>query len=369
MRSLLTAAAISLAFTLFLTPLFLRMFRRWGWGQVIRTPEDAHNPSHAAKRGTPTMGGVIFILGTIVGYLIGGYTGNNPPTISGLLVIWMMVGLGAVGFVDDFMKVRRQRSLGLTGWRKIAGQVLVTVPFGIVALQFPNRYDQTPATPFISLFRDIPLLNFMALGVAAGWVLYLVWIAFLSVAWSNSTNVTDGLDGLAAGAGIFTVSAYSLITFWQFQQMCTSPALIESYMAACYSTRDPLDLTIVAASFVGALVGFLWWNAPKAKVFMGDVGSMAIGGVIVAMSILSSTEILAVVVAGVYIIGPGSVILQRLYFKATRGKRLFLMSPFHHHLEMRGWSEVTIVVRMWIIAGILAVMGVGLFYVEWLAAT
>ena len=126
MRSLLTAAAISLAFTLFLTPVFLRLFRKWGWGQVIRTPEDIRNPSHHEKRGTPTMGGTIFIVGTIVGYLVGAYTGNNPPTISGWLVLWMMVGFGAVGFIDDYMKVRRQRSLGLTGWRKIVGQVLVS---------------------------------------------------------------------------------------------------------------------------------------------------------------------------------------------------------------------------------------------------
>ena len=187
------------------------------------------------------------------------------------------------------------------------------------------------------------------------------------MAWSNATNLTDGLDGLATGAGIFTISAYSLVTFWQFQQRCASGALVPAYEAACYTTRDPMDLTIVSASFVGALVGFLWWNAPKAKIFMGDVGSMAIGGVIVAMAVLSHTELLAVIIAGVFIIAPGSVILQRYYFKATGGKRLFLMSPFHHHLEMRGWPEVTIVVRMWIIAGLLAVSGVGFFYVEWLS--
>ncbi len=220
----------------------------------------------------------------------------------------------------------------------------------------------------MSFFRDIPVLSFMALGVIVGWIVYLVWVSFISVAWPNATNLTDGLDGLATGAGIFTISALSLVTFWQFQQRCMSNALVDSYVNACYPTRDPMDLTIVAASFVGALVGFLWWNAPKAKIFMGDVGSMAIGGVIAAMGILSRTELLTVIIAGVFIIGPGSVILQRYYFKATGGKRLFLMSPFHHHLEMRGWPEITIVVRMWIIAGMLAVTGVGLFYVAWLAA-
>nr|WP_221417681.1 phospho-N-acetylmuramoyl-pentapeptide-transferase [Microbacterium marinum] len=365
---MLAAATISLAFTLFLTPLFIRLFQRIGWGQVIRTPEDAHNPSHHTKRGTPTMGGIVFILGTVVGFFAGTVFGGTPPTVSALLVLWMMVGLGAIGFIDDYMKVRQQRSLGLSGWRKIVGQVAVAVPFGIMALNFPNAYGETPGSAYISFFRDIPTLSFMALGAVAGWILYLAWISFQAVAWSNATNLTDGLDGLATGAGIFTVSAYSLVTFWQLQQRCHSTALVAEYTNACYDTRDPMGLTIIAASFVGALVGFLWWNAPKAKIFMGDVGSMAIGGVVVAMAVLSRTQILAVIIAGVFIIAPASVILQRYYFKATGGKRLFLMSPFHHHLEMRGWPEITIVVRMWVIAGILAVFGVGMFYVAWLAA-
>ena len=367
MRSLLASATISLAFTLFLTPLFIRLFERWGWGQVIRTPDDVSNPSHHAKRGTPAMGGIVFILGTLVGYFAGTAGGGAPPSASGLLVLWMMVGMGVVGFVDDYMKVRSQRSLGLSGWRKVIGQVLVAATFGILALSFPTALGQTPASPYVSFFRDIPVLSFMALGAIVGWILYLVWVSFLSVWWSNAANLTDGLDGLATGSAIFTVSAYSLVTFWQFQQRCTSDALVSSYQAACYNAPNTMDLTIVAASFVGALVGFLWWNAPKAKIFMGDVGSMAIGGVVVAMSILSRTEILAIIIAGIFVIAPGSVILQRYYFKFTGGKRLFLMSPFHHHLEMRGWPEITIVVRLWIVAGILAVTGVGLFYVAWLA--
>lgn len=363
------ASAISLSFSLFLTPVFLRAFRRWGWGQVIRTPDQGNNPRHGLKRGTPTMGGIIFVTGTVVGYLVGTYVGGTLPTASGLLVIWMMVGFGLVGFVDDFMKLRRQRSLGLSGWRKIVGQVIVVIPWALVALSLPDGQGQTPATAFVSVFRDISVLNFLALGTAIGLIVYVAWISFIGVAWSNSTNVTDGLDGLATGVGVFTIGAMSLVTFWQFQQRCDSTDLVSAYQQACYQVRDPLDLTIVAATFVGSLVGFLWWNAPKAQVFMGDVGSMAIGGVIAALSILSHTEILTVLTAGAFIIGPGSVILQRAYFKMSRGKRLFLMSPFHHHLEMRGWSETTIVIRMWIIATGLAVTGVGLFYVEWLART
>ncbi|WP_460781806.1 phospho-N-acetylmuramoyl-pentapeptide-transferase [Microbacterium shaanxiense] len=366
MRSLLMAAAISLAFTLFLTPVFLRLFRRWGWGQVIRTPEDIANPSHSAKRGTPTMGGLIFIVGTIVGYFVGVYAGGSEPALSALLVLWLMIGFGAVGFIDDYMKVKSQRSLGLSGWRKVIGQLVVMIPFGVVALNFPNQFGQRPASGYVSLFRDITWLDMFAFGVVIGWIVYLIWIAVIGIATSNSVNLTDGLDGLASGAGVFVVGAYSLIAFWQFKQSCASIGVDPGTLDACYEVRDPFSLAIVSASFAAGLIGFLWWNAPKAKVFMGDVGSMAIGGVITAMAILTRTELLLFVIAGVFVLSSGSVILQRLYFKITRGKRLFLMSPFHHHLEMRGWSEMTIVVRLWIIAGLLAVSAVGLFYVEWL---
>ncbi|GAA4487386.1 phospho-N-acetylmuramoyl-pentapeptide-transferase [Microbacterium panaciterrae] len=369
MRSLLTAAAISLAFTLLLTPVFLRLFRRWGWGQVIRTPEAIENPSHYAKRGTPTMGGVIFILGTIVGYGVGTFTGGSYPTVSGLLVIWLMVGFGAVGFIDDYMKLRQQRSLGLSGWRKIVGQVLVMVPFGIVALTVRSGSSNTPASGFISLFRDIPVLSLFALGPILGWLLYLAWLSIIGTAASNSVNLTDGLDGLAAGAAVFVIGSYSLISFWQFKQSCADENLSPASLAGCYDVAHPFDLAVISASFVGALIGFLWWNAPQAKVFMGDVGSMAIGGVIAALAILTRTELLLILLAGVFIIAPASVIVQLTYFKLTRGKRLFLQSPFHHHLEMRGWPEATIVVRMWIIAGLLAVSAFGLFYVEWLRLT
>lgn len=377
MRSLLAAAAISLAFTLFLTPVFLKWYRRWGWGQVIRTPENQHVPQHQAKRGTMSMGGLIFMIGTCVGYFVGSYAGGFPPTVSGLLVLWMMIGFGAVGFVDDYLKVKRQNSLGLSGWRKIAGQLVVALVFAIAAVNFPNERDITPGSMAVSLFRDIPMLDFgslggwiptLGIGLAIGWILYLAWISVIGVATSNSVNLTDGLDGLAAGAGVVVVGVYSLIAFWQVQQSCSSD-LDPSVYAACYQTRDPMDLAIVSAAFIGSLVGFLWWNAPKARVFMGDTGSMAIGGVIAAMAVLTHTELLMILIAGVYIIASGSVILQRYYFKLTRGKRLFLMSPFHHHLEMRGWPESTIVVRMWIIGGILAASGMGLFYVEWLSRT
>lgn len=368
MRSLLAAAAISLAFTLLLSPVFFRLFRRWGWGQVIRTVSAGYNaPKHETKRGTLTMGGVIFILGTVVGYLAGTIAGGNPPTLSGWLVIWAMLGFGTVGFIDDYMKIKLQHYGGLSGWKKIVGQVLVMVPFGIVAMNVPNRYELTPASGYISFIRDIEVLSFFALGPVLGWLLYSAWLSLLGVGFSNSTNLTDGLDGLAAGAGIFVVGAYSLIAFWQFNQACGGTGIAPDNLAACYQVRDPLDLAIIAAAFAGSLVGFLWWNAPKAKIFMGDTGSMAIGGVIAAMAVLTRTELLALIIAGLFVMSSASVILQRIYFKLTHGRRLFLNSPLHHHFEFRGWPESTIVVRFWIIAGLFAVSGVGMLYIEWLS--
>ncbi|KEP72362.1 phospho-N-acetylmuramoyl-pentapeptide-transferase, partial [Microbacterium sp. SUBG005] len=179
------SAAISLAFTLFLTPVFLRWFRKWGWGQVIRTPENVHNPSHGAKRGTPTMGGTIFISGTIVGYyrlLCRQQPAHRVRSARAVL----MLGFGVVGFIDDYMKVRHQNSLGLSGWRKILGQVLVVVPFAIVALNFPNSFGQTAASEYISVFRDIQVLSLFALGPILGWLLYLAWISLIGTAASNS---------------------------------------------------------------------------------------------------------------------------------------------------------------------------------------
>ena len=362
MRSLLTAAAISLAFTLLLTPVFLRLFRKWGWGQVIRTPESISNPSHQAKRGTPTMGGVIFILGTAFGYGVGTFTGGSYPTVSGLLVIWLMLGFGAVGFIDDYMKLRQRNSLGLSGWRKILGQVLVMVPFGIVALTVRSASGNTPASEFVSLFRDIPVLWLFALGPIVGWLLYLLWISVIGIATSNSVNLTDGLDGLAAGASVMVFGAYTLIGIWQSNQSCGSP---RQAGGGCYTVRDPLDLALLAAILSAALVGFLWWNTSPAKIFMGDTGSLAIGGAVAGFAILSRTELLLAFIGGLFVLITLSVIIQVGYFKATGGKRVFKMAPLQHHFELKGWAEVTVVVRFWILCGLFVAAGLGIFYAEW----
>ncbi|QEO13191.1 phospho-N-acetylmuramoyl-pentapeptide-transferase [Agromyces intestinalis] len=363
MRALLSAGALSLAFTLFLTPLFIRLFTKLGWGQFIR---DDGPQSHHVKRGTPTMGGIIFILGTLFGYFTATLLiSNEPPTASGLLVLFMMVGLGIVGFVDDFLKTRKKQSLGLGGWAKIAGQVLIAGVFALLALQFPNEGGATPATTKISFIRDLPL-DFMVFGSVVGIILYVVWICLLATAGSNGVNVTDGLDGLASGASILAIGSFVIIGFWQFNQSCFGENLNPSDEYRCYDVRDPLDLAIIATAIIGGLVGFLWWNTNPAHIYMGDTGSLALGGALVALAIFTRTELLLILIGGLFVIETGSVIVQRVYFKLTGGKRIFLMSPIHHHFELKGWAEVTIVVRFWIIAGLLAAAGVGAFYFEWL---
>ncbi len=279
----------------------------------------------------------------------------------------MMLGLGLVGFIDDLLKVRNQRSLGLTGWAKIAGQVIVAIVFAVLALGFPDEDGLTPASTAISLFRDLPIDLFIW-GSVIGMGLFVAWITLLVTSASNGVNIADGLDGLASGSAIMAIGAYVIIGFWQFNQSC---ATVTENFASCYNVRDPLDLAVVAAAIVGACVGFLWWNTSPAQIFMGDVGSLGLGGALAALAILSRTELLLVLIGGIFVIVTGSVVIQRVFFKITKwrtgtGKRVFLMSPLHHHFELKGWAEITIVVRFWIIASLCVISGVGLFYVEWI---
>lgn len=367
MIALLVAGAFSLVFTLFTTPLWIRLFKRLGWGQFIR---DDGPQSHHTKRGTPTMGGIVFIVGSVLGYFIGHLVAEEPPTRVAMLVIGMMVGLGLVGFLDDFLKTRKQRSLGLGGWSKIVGQVIVATTFALLALVSTDENGLTAASEYISGVRDIPWLNLFAFGPVIGVILFLLWINVITVSASNGVNVADGLDGLATGASIFAVSAYIFIGFWQNNQWCFGNRVAEEVAYKCYEVRDPLDLAVIAAAVAGALVGFLWWNTSPAQLFMGDTGSLALGGVLAALAVLSRTELLLVLIGGLFIVTTGSVILQRMYFKVTKwrfgtGRRIFLMSPLHHHFELKGWAEITVVVRFWIIAALFVAAGVGVFYLEW----
>jgi phospho-N-acetylmuramoyl-pentapeptide-transferase len=364
--ALLVGAGFSLLFSLFLTPLFARAFRRFGWTQFIR---DDGPEAHHAKRGTPTMGGLIFIVGSVLGYFIGHLVIHYPVSRGGVLVLAMMIGLGLVGFLDDFLKTRRQNSAGLSGWLKILGQVIVGTVFALIVILLPDAYGEPPASHFISAVRDISWLNLFFLGPVVGVILFVIWTNLITVSASNGVNVADGLDGLATGASIFAFAGYILVSFWQSNQWCER-TLDASVVGKCYAVAQPIDLAVVAACITGGLIGFLWWNTSPAQIFMGDTGSLGLGGSLAALAILTRTELLLVLIGGLFFITTGSVILQRVWFKFTRirygqGRRIFLMSPLHHHFELKGWAEITVVVRFWLIAALFVAFAVGLFYLEW----
>ncbi len=356
MISVLVAAMTALVISLLGTPWVVRLFRRQGYGQEIREDGPA---SHATKRGTPTMGGAVIILATFVGYLVAHLVAlrhpGRGPTASGLLVLGLMGGLGLVGFLDDFIKIRKQRSLGLTAIAKFGGQLVMGVGFGILALQFRNHTTGlTPASTHLSFVRDY---KGWALG-AAGFVI----LAYLIItATSNAVNLTDGLDGLASGSSVMVLAAYVIIAFWQFGNLC-----VREVAKSCYDARDPLDVALVAAAAMGACFGFLWWNASPAKIFMGDTGSLALGGLLAGIAIVTRTELLLIVLGGLFVVETLSVIVQVGFFKVTR-RRVFNMAPIHHHFELAGWAENTVIVRFWIIAGLAVAFGLGLFYAEFLS--
>jgi phospho-N-acetylmuramoyl-pentapeptide-transferase len=359
-KTILTAAVVSLLSSILCTPLVVAYFRRRGFGQEIRSDGPQ---SHLIKRGTPTMGGVAIIGSTVLGYLVAhaviAIRGEGGPNASGLLLLFLMVGLGAVGFVDDLIKIRRQRSLGLRARAKFGGQLVVALTFGVLAMQFRNKLGLMPASTHISYVRDIG-------GVSIGTIGFLLLAYLIISATSNAVNLTDGLDGLAAGASAMVFGAFTLITFLQFRNPCgTNP------IGGCYDVRDPLDVALVAASAMSACFGFLWWNASPAQIFMGDTGSLALGGLMAGLAILSRTELLLVVLGGLFATVTLSGIIQTGWFKFTRvrtgtGKRVFRMAPLHHHFELSGWEEVTIIVRFWIVAGIAVAFGMGLFYADFI---
>lgn len=356
------ALGVSLIAALVGTPGFIRFLRRREYGQFIR--QDGPT-AHFTKRGTPTMGGVVIIAAALAGWLAALIFRQQLPSLSSLLLLFLFVGLGTVGFLDDYIKISKQRSLGLRAWAKMGGQGLVGTLFAVGALARPDVRGNRPASAAVSVVRDISWTDFMQFGVPIGIILMILWVNFLVAAWSNGVNLTDGLDGLATGASLFAFGGYGVISVWQAYQRC--PLLDSEVAKACYDVRDPLDLAVICAAIVGACFGFLWWNTSPAQIFMGDTGSLALGGAFAGISILTHTEFLAVLIGGLFVLIVLSDVIQVGVFKATH-KRVFKMAPLHHHFELKGWPEVTIVVRFWIIAGLFAILGVALFYSEWVVS-
>ena len=352
MREILIAGSLALITSLFGTPALIRLLARRGYGQIIR---DDGPTSHHTKRGTPTMGGIIIILSAALSYLIAHLISGNAMSVSALLVLGLVFALGLVGFLDDWLKVSRQKSLGLRTKQKLFGQILAASIFGYLGIRFPDSDGLTPISQNLSTVRDT--------SISLGAVLVIVWVAFMVTATSNGVNLTDGLDGLASGAAVMTFLAFILIGVWEFGQSCAiSPG------DNCYAVRDPLDLAVLSAALAGSCAGFLWWNASPAKIFMGDTGSLALGGALAGIATSLRIELLLIPLGGLFVIISASVIIQVVYFKLSGGKRVFKMAPLQHHFELLGWGEVTIVIRFWIIAGLCVAAGLGLFYAQWVAS-
>ncbi|MFF4797486.1 phospho-N-acetylmuramoyl-pentapeptide-transferase [Streptomyces sp. NPDC001351] len=354
MKQILFSGVIGLFLTLVGTPLLIKLLARKGYGQYIR---DDGPREHASKRGTPTMGGIAFILATVAAYFLSKIITGYAPSYSGLLVLGLMCGMGLVGFLDDYIKIVKRRSLGLRAKAKMAGQLIVGISFAVLALQFQDARGNAPASTKLSFITDF--------GWSIGPVLFVVWALFMILAMSNGVNLTDGLDGLATGASVLVFGAYTFIGVWQFQESCANDQTLTNPVA-CYEVRDPLDLAVIASALMGACLGFLWWNTSPAKIFMGDTGSLALGGVLTGLAILSRTELLVAIMGGLFVLITMSVVIQVGSFRLT-GRRVFRMAPLQHHFELKGWSEVLVVVRFWIIQGICVIVGLGLFYAGWAA--
>jgi phospho-N-acetylmuramoyl-pentapeptide-transferase len=349
---ILIAGAVALICVLVGTPLAIRLFRRQGMGQLIQMdlPD-----SHQTKRGTPTSGGVVIILGAVVAYLVVHLVSGERVrfTAAGLLVVFTMVGTGLVGFIDDFLKIRNQRSLGLTPTAKFAGQAICAIGLGLGAWYWADAFRG------ISFIRPL-------YGTQLPLIVFLIWAFLLLSATTNGVNLTDGMDGLASGSTVLVASAYVVIAFWQFRHLCSAPPVNS---AGCYRFpmgESPQDLAIIAAATMGAVAGFLWWNAPPARIFMGDTGSLGLGGTLAALALFTNTQLLLAVLGGLYVVEVLSVILQVASFRYLH-RRVFRMAPIHLHFELSEWPEFTVIVRFWILAGLAVAFGLGLFYAEFLA--
>ncbi len=344
MIRLLLAVALSFGFTSLGTKLLIDLLTRQRIGQPIR--EDGPE-GHKVKAGTPTMGGLAIVVGAVLGYALSDLISGGTFTSSGLLVMGAIVAAGLVGLVDDWIKVSRERSLGLNARLKTVG--LLTVAFGFAIAT--NRL--TSVSTELSFARP--------LGIELGHMGWILWAAVMVYGAANAVNLTDGLDGLAAGSGMFSFSAYVVVGFWIFSQNRNEFSV--------YEVSHALDLAVVAVAMVGACAGFLWFNAAPAQIFMGDTGSLAIGTGLAGLALTTNTQLLLPIIGGIYVAETSSVMLQVAYFKLTKGKRLFRMAPIHHHFELSGWAETKVIVRFWLIGGALTALALGLFYADWVRAT
>jgi phospho-N-acetylmuramoyl-pentapeptide-transferase len=337
--ALLIAGTVAFLTSIIGTPFLISWLRAHGIGQPIR--EDGPK-GHSTKAGTPTMGGIAIVVATLLGYASGHLREQTIFTRGGILVALAIAGAGLVGGLDDWIKVRNARNLGLNKKAKIGGLLLVATGFGVLALQWAN------------VSTTLSFTRHDSVGIELAPVVFVVWAVLLFLGTSNSVNLTDGLDGLAAGSAIFSWAAYAVIAFWAFRH------------PEVYQVPQALDLALVGAAMVGGLAGFLWWNAPPARIFMGDTGSLAIGAGLAAMALMTSTHLLLPIIGGIFVVETLSVITQVASFRLF-GRRLYRMAPVHHHFELGGWPETTVIVRFWILAGLSTALAIGIYYADYLS--
>lgn len=325
--AVLTALVISIA----CGPWFIASLRRLAVGQNIR---DVGPQSHQVKAGTPTMGGLLILVALVVSTLLWANLTNH--------LVWLALGVtslfGAIGFADDYLKLRNKRNLGLTSRAKFLLQVLVAGIAGYLLLNLPDQYSFAPTLTF-PFFKELV--------VDLGW-LYVPFVMFVLVAASNGVNLTDGLDGLAIGSTLTASATYAVFCY------VAGNRIVAEYLQYAFIPGAG-EVTVFCGALAGASLGFLWFNSYPAEVFMGDVGSLGLGGAIGMVAVLAKQELLLVVVGGLWVLETGSVILQVASFKLT-GKRIFRMSPLHHHFELKGWSEPKVIVRFWILAVLFALL-------------
>jgi phospho-N-acetylmuramoyl-pentapeptide-transferase len=341
MIAVLIAVAVAFVFAVFGTPIAIGYLRRRNIGAQIRDDGPVAHP-HEAKAGTPTMGGVAIVAAAFLGYLAAHIRSEAIKFADNAIALWVLIlGLFVVGFVDDYLGVRRARNLGLRKRGKTLGILVVVGIFAAMSTQVVH------VNTHLSFTRPM--------GVDLGTVGWIIWCVAVVYATTNAVNITDGLDGLLAGSGALVFAAFVVISFTQFRH----PGKYHLVSAGS------IDVAVVAAAMLGALVGFLWWNAPPARVFMGDTGALAIGGAMAGMGLLTNTVLLLPLIGGLYVVETLSVIAQVISFRGF-GRRVLRMSPIHHHFELLGWPESTIIVRFWIFAGLSMALGLGLFYADFL---
>lgn len=342
MIAIMLAGGIAMVVSLFGTRALIVFFRGRGLGQPILGREDHGPEHHMIKQGTPTMGGLAIVVAAFAGWLLA-HLRPGLPFSDQAMIVWVgVLAMAAMGFLDDYIKVKKRHNRGIF-WKQ-KNYVTLLMSFGLA-------WWLVSAT---GISQTISAVRAESLGFEVPTAVWVIWAGIIIWATTNAVNVTDGLDGLAGGSALMGFGAFTIIAYWAFRNPEIYPSVV-----------NPLDMGVFAASFAGACLGFLWWNAAPARIIMGDVGALAIGAALAFLALTMNTHLLLVLICGINVMEAGSVAIQMGVFKASgRTRRLFRMSPIHHHFELIGWPETTVIIRFWLIAAVCVASALGLFIAD-----